>query len=107
MTFEGWWKDFTKDKALYSFPGTVSFPEAAAKAAWEAAQAQDQLEPNWEDAPEWANYFAKDRDERWFWFEHEPLINHAISCWTRKTDGRIQLAIDNENSWKQSLRKRP
>jgi hypothetical protein len=47
MTFEEWWKDFTKDKTLYSFPGTVSFPEAVAKAAWYAAH----LVPSWEDAP--------------------------------------------------------
>jgi hypothetical protein len=69
--------------------------------------AQDQLEPNWEEAPEWANYLAQDRDNRWFWFEHEPLINHAYSAWIRKTDGKIQLARDDENSWYQSLRKRP
>jgi hypothetical protein len=101
MTFEEWWKDcITKN---YTLNNTELHD--IAKAAWKAAQSQQK--PSWKDAPEWANYFAKDRDARWFWFEHEPLINPAIRCWTRKIDGRIQLARDDEDSWKQSLRKRP
>jgi len=103
MTFEEWWKDFTKDKTLYSFP------EAAAKAAWEAAQAQDQPEPSWEDAPEWANHLAQDIDGLWCWYEEAPEIDCSGGYWTNQNPGRLQSVKGCKGPywWERSLRKRP
>jgi len=35
------------------------------------------MKPNWKDAPEWANYLAKDGGifGEWYWYEYEPLWN--------------------------------
>lgn len=34
----------------------------------------DENKPNWNDAPEWANYLAQDKTGRWWWFKDEPVI---------------------------------
>jgi len=26
------------------------------------------MKPDWKDAPEWANYLAKDENSEWWWF---------------------------------------
>jgi hypothetical protein len=31
------------------------------------------MKPDWNDAPEWANYVAMDADGEWYWFAKEPL----------------------------------
>ena len=28
--------------------------------------------PSWDDAPEWANYFAQDGNGAWWWYETKP-----------------------------------
>jgi len=31
--------------------------------------------PDWNDAPEWANYVAMDDDGEWYWYENEPTFS--------------------------------
>ena len=30
------------------------------------------IRPDWNDAPEWANFVAQDHDNTWWWYEKEP-----------------------------------
>ena len=64
------------------------------------------MKPDWEDAPEWANYLAMDKDNGWHWFENEPIPDVAGWWWT---SGKNQYHYDPtlEKNWKDSLEKRP
>lgn len=31
------------------------------------------MKPDWKDAPEWANWIARDRDGEWRAFENQPI----------------------------------
>jgi len=58
--------------------------------------------PDWNDAPEWANYVAMDEDGEWYWYENEPTI--LFSRYT--TDGRCEF-IETPKVWKSTLQSRP
>ena len=58
--------------------------------------------PDWNAAPEWANYVAMDEDGEWYWYENEPTI--LFSRYT--TDGRCEF-IETPKVWKSTLQSRP
>lgn len=64
---------------------------------------QTQFTPNWDDAPDWAGWYAESSDNEKSWFEHEP--DPAIFSWS-VTGGQKQVIKDNVN-WKQTLQHRP
>ena len=37
------------------------------------------ITPKWSDAPDWANFLAKDSDGRWHWYENRP--DQDIESW--------------------------
>ena len=39
------------------------------------------MKPSWDDAPEWANWLAMDKDGCWWWYEKEPEFNDATGYW--------------------------
>lgn len=61
------------------------------------------MKPNWDDAPEWANYVAMDEDGEWFWFENEPKVQMR-GWWA---EGRYRLACFALENWEETLEKRP
>jgi len=61
------------------------------------------MKPAWKDAPEWANYLAMDKNDRWFWYEYKPWT--ACRLWWFV--GKCQVAKVEVVSWKDSLEKRP
>ncbi len=61
--------------------------------------------PSWDQAPEWANYLAMDKDGEWYWFEDEPI--KSITTWIDRS-GKIEY--HNETpiyDWEETLEKRP
>ncbi|MBP3934132.1 MAG: hypothetical protein J6D44_09725 [Pseudomonas sp.] len=56
--------------------------------------------PDWKDAPEWAEYLAKDKNGEWFWHEGRP--NRDAVIWY--PIGRRRLASED---WKETLEARP
>jgi hypothetical protein len=61
------------------------------------------MKPNWENAPEWANYVAMDYDGDWWWFEYKPSMAHNI--WKANL-GRYERMTDCDE-WKRTLQSRP
>lgn len=62
--------------------------------------------PNWNDAPEWAQWLAQDYVGRWMWHEEKPYTKEYIwytplRCYSANTDDEI-----NEN-WQSTLEQRP
>lgn len=68
---------------------------------------KEEWQPDWSQAPEWANWWAMDLDENQaHWYEVEPTID-AIA-WIRRTRTCKQApSFDYQGNWKESLRKRP
>jgi len=62
--------------------------------------------PDWDDAPEWANYVAMDVDGNWFWFENEPEYSHRLGVWEDRKKDRIATAGQSAINAAESLRKR-
>jgi uncharacterized iron-regulated membrane protein len=63
------------------------------------------MTPDWKDAPEWANYRARDADGSWYWFEFEPY--RSSNCWMRQK-GRTAICDASINDpWTSTMEKRP
>ena len=60
--------------------------------------------PDWKDAPEWANWLAKDKNGCWFWYEDNPSINDINNVWS--SDKFILCADNFCEDWKDSLEER-
>lgn len=43
--------------------------------------------PDWKDAPEWANWMARDKDGEWRVFENEPQMDDSAGIY-RPNNGR-------------------
>lgn len=59
--------------------------------------------PDWDQAPEWAQYCAQDQDGSWAWFQNEPFLDG--DAWD--TVGMWMWVVDESMSWKDSLQTRP
>lgn len=62
--------------------------------------------PDWNKAPQWANFAAQDPDGQWYWYEFEPSVN--CGEWCEDSDaGRITRAYATAESWHLTLEQRP
>ena len=62
------------------------------------------MKPDWEDAPEWANWLAMDRDGDWVWHERKPVkeknywrptgrwdwVETVIRKWSETLESRVE-----------------
>ena len=62
------------------------------------------MKPDWKDAPEWANWLAKDEQDDWCWYEIEPIPDVGGWWWSSGSHQYCDLHADD---WKDSLEKRP
>ena len=62
------------------------------------------MRPNWQNAPEWANWVAMDKCGDWFWFEEKPLKDQFR--WVEIKNSKYEFAEDDVE-WDESLEKRP
>ena len=46
------------------------------------------FKPDWNEAPDWAEFLAQDNDGSWYWFEEQPVLNRAGKKWVTRV-GRI------------------
>jgi len=58
--------------------------------------------PDWKDAPEWANWLAKDEDGCWYWFEFKPSADDNF--WSN--DGKRYELASRDRGWRESLERR-
>ena len=60
-------------------------------------------EPDWSVAPEWANWWAQDKDGTCYWYINKPLLIETV--W--KITGQFQIAGEKKSEdWKASLKQR-
>ncbi len=98
--FFNWWALQEEDSNLAEFH---------AGAAWVASA--ERFKPKWENAPDWANWLAMDKDGEWNWFISEPL--QLLFYWENWEDyEEDQLAAYSKEfckmyNWKETLEQRP
>ena len=61
------------------------------------------IEPDWSEAPEWAQYWAVDEDGSAWWYAEEP--SRLAACWNR--GGREARMLERVPGWRNTLHKRP
>ena len=62
-----------------------------------------ELKPNWDNAPEWAKYWAVDENGCCWWYENEPKAFRV--AWVEKT--RREIAYGSCKAWETTLQERP
>lgn len=61
------------------------------------------MKPDWKDAPEWANYLARDGDGTWCWYEKRPTLDFIHNMW----QPHWEEVFHEINPWEDSLEQRP
>ena len=100
-------------KASGNFLDAVAYPTMVTKDQWLARRAELQNKPSWADAPEWAEWLAKDspdKDEEsaWWWYADKPVA--MKNTWQVSTDGRAWMVASchcDLGDWRDTLEKRP
>lgn len=84
-------------------------PRGKANPLWKKTLTQRPQPAVWDNAPEWANWLAMDKDGRWFWFSDEPECHMRV--WVHGEDGGIHQHYKGcplvASDWTKSLQKRP
>jgi hypothetical protein len=64
--------------------------------------------PDWNDAPEWAQWMAQDKGGEWYWYEHKPKLMHARHevDYSVRSESRCQLAREIPG-WDKTVERRP
>lgn len=62
--------------------------------------------PNWNQAPEFANWLTQDEDGDWWWFENEPSADLSTGRWDASDGDRDQLITIIDN-WEDTKEARP
>ena len=64
--------------------------------------------PDWNEAPEWANYWIKTSGDLFAWLERKPRISNLIGGWNIECiKKQIAQSFNYQGNWQDSLRKRP
>jgi hypothetical protein len=64
--------------------------------------------PDWKDAPEWAQYLARDADGVFCWFEYMPQATDGVNGFWFVTQGRLKEATaPSRQHWTETIVKRP
>lgn len=67
-------------------------------------------EPDWTQAPDWAQWWAADEDGRTYWYDRQPYVEKADDgCWDGNGEfewnGDVTLPVGVD--WRTTLRHRP
>ena len=57
------------------------------------------MKPDWENAPDWAQWVAMDADGTWWWFDEKP--QEIGREWMAPVGGNVAKVI--ASSWRESL----
>lgn len=62
------------------------------------------MKPDWNNAPDWANFLAMDLDGEWYWFAVKPQVGESV--W-EPSGGACICAGGFKQDWQGSLERRP
>ena len=66
------------------------------------------MKPDWNNAPEWAQWVAMDVNGHWYWYRIEPDCDWT-HCWSTELRKDLESAecFGGSPDWKKSLERRP
>lgn len=64
------------------------------------------MKPNWEDAPEWAQWLAQDANGQWYWYSTRP-IRHKGAWFNGHDLSRFAGDWMRNKKWYDTLERRP
>ena len=67
----------------------------------------EEWQPDWSQAPDWANWWAVDGFDRAYWFEDSPKLNIIDDTWDNHYRDKMAGDYGYTGDWRNSLRKRP
>ena len=67
----------------------------------------EEWQPDWSQAPEWANWWAMDADRDCYWFENKPETMSVTWLPFDASDVKPTPSFGYTGDWRESLRKRP
>jgi len=109
--FETWYRETRRsayDEPDLGIDSRSQYLDTHAHEAWVAWQASRACAtPEWEHAPDWANWLAMDPKGGWWWSEAQP---EARSAWWHNAWGkRISQAgmTPGRSNWTETLEQRP
>ena len=70
-------------------------------------QTQEEWQPDWSEAPEWAKWWAMDRDGESYYFKCKPEMKLVTWIPTGTTNHVFLTQSNYQGDWKDSLRERP
>ncbi|HMA79054.1 MAG TPA: hypothetical protein VKP88_08085 [Candidatus Paceibacterota bacterium] len=112
MTKQEFIDDLYRRMVLQGMEYEVAYREACDAAdVREEHQAFDNTDLNklpdeyWEDAPEWAEWVAMDKDGEWFWYKGKPFTGKSV--WFRTVGRCYHFKAPPSLDWTKSLTKRP
>ena len=70
-------------------------------------EAIEEWQPDWSQAPYWANWWAVDGFDRAYWFEDSPKLNIIDDTWDNHYRDKVAGDYGYTGDWRESLRKRP
>tara|TARA_R110000787_G_C13443394_1_gene446725 strand:- start:4815 stop:5063 length:249 start_codon:yes stop_codon:yes gene_type:complete len=72
----------------------------------------DTIKPEWDDAPEWANWLACGPEGLWYWYQDEPRIDEALFDWDGEHGSVFEMHFPQDHpqlceDWRATLEHRP
>ena len=68
---------------------------------------KEEWQPDWSQAPDWANWWAMDADSDCYWFENKPEIMSVTWLPFNASEVGDAPTFNYQGNWRNSLRKRP
>jgi hypothetical protein len=68
------------------------------------------MKPNWQDAPEWAQWLAMDNHGGAEWYYYETKPEPKSTYWLQSGSGKCKIALLSDDCalhWKETLEPRP
>ena len=62
--------------------------------------------PNWNNAPEWAQWVAQDADGQWTWYDRKPM-QFNTHIWYNDSQYFVAYNDEANNNWQKTLEERP
>ena len=62
--------------------------------------------PNWNDAPEWAQWLAQDEDGDWYWYAEKPMLQNDMYMWSNDSQYSVAYNDEENENWQSTLEER-
>ena len=94
---------FTQPNTLLEYQLDAARKEINRVESLNANLLKQQFEPDWDHAPEWANWLAQDDKSNWTWYEKEPKEGMGYFA----TKWKCENVFVKNHNWQQTLQQRP